>query len=140
MNLILFDDPDIRTNLLPFTFTRPVSKIRTGILTIDEKWNKRTQLTPSFLTDSYLQKKYPLTSTTDNLLVNGAICPDDDLVKAVMTLNPGENLVQGDLVIASRQSSSQLQDSKRGKSMGYSNTITIIDRAWQIFAQNGAQL
>src|SRR5690606_7000398 len=32
------------------------------------------------------------------------------------------------------------QDSKRGKSMVYSNTITIIDRAWQIFAQNGAQL
>jgi hypothetical protein len=38
MNLVLFDDPDIRVNLLPFTFTRPVASIRVGILTIAEKW------------------------------------------------------------------------------------------------------
>ena len=40
MNVILFDDPIIRLNLLPFTFTRPVGAIRVGILTIAEKWEK----------------------------------------------------------------------------------------------------
>ncbi|MDZ7649825.1 MAG: putative sugar nucleotidyl transferase [Cytophagales bacterium] len=38
MNLILFDNPTIRQNLLPFTFTRPGTGIRGGILTIAEKW------------------------------------------------------------------------------------------------------
>ncbi|MBN8702463.1 MAG: hypothetical protein J0M08_05335, partial [Bacteroidetes bacterium] len=31
INYILFDDEEIRNNLLPLTFTRPVSEIRIGI-------------------------------------------------------------------------------------------------------------
>ncbi|MGB2138240.1 MAG: putative sugar nucleotidyl transferase, partial [Flavobacteriales bacterium] len=38
MNYILFDD--FRGNLLPLTYTRPVSEIRIGILTITEKWER----------------------------------------------------------------------------------------------------
>ena len=49
MNLILFDEPAIRQNLLPFTFTRPVADIRVGILTIAEKWAHFTQQPVSFL-------------------------------------------------------------------------------------------
>ncbi|MCB0464066.1 MAG: glucose-1-phosphate thymidylyltransferase, partial [Aequorivita sp.] len=37
MNYILFDG-NVRNQLLPFTFTRPVADIRVGILTIREKW------------------------------------------------------------------------------------------------------
>ena len=40
MNVILFDDPEIRLNLFPFTLTRPVASIRVGILTIAEKWEQ----------------------------------------------------------------------------------------------------
>ena len=57
MNIILFDDPTLRKSLLPFTFTRPVSLIRVGILTIAEKWEKRLGAEVSFKTDDYLQKK-----------------------------------------------------------------------------------
>ena len=39
MNYILFDDITWH-NLLPLTFTKPVSEIRIGILTITEKWKK----------------------------------------------------------------------------------------------------
>ena len=37
-NIILFDIQDVRDNLLPITFTRPISDIRVGITTIKEKW------------------------------------------------------------------------------------------------------
>jgi hypothetical protein len=80
MNVILFDDPAIRTELLPFTYTRPVGKIRTGILTIEEKWNKWLGVPVSFQTEPYLQKKFPAISTSDNLLINGALCPDEMIV------------------------------------------------------------
>ena len=53
MNYILLD-----TNwnkLLPITFTRPVSEIRTGILTIKEKWEKRLDSECSNYTQNYLQ-------------------------------------------------------------------------------------
>ncbi|MFM7327828.1 MAG: putative sugar nucleotidyl transferase, partial [Bacteroidota bacterium] len=45
MNIILFDSPVVRLNLLPLTFTRPVAALRCGILTIAEKWEKRTGAT-----------------------------------------------------------------------------------------------
>lgn len=57
MNLILFDDPTIRQNLLPFTFTRPVAGVRCGTLTVAEKWQRRGHRV-SFLTQPYLQAKF----------------------------------------------------------------------------------
>ena len=40
MNIILFDAPQVRENLLPLTFTRPIADFRVGITTIREKWEK----------------------------------------------------------------------------------------------------
>jgi UDP-N-acetylglucosamine diphosphorylase/glucosamine-1-phosphate N-acetyltransferase len=40
MQLILFDHPTYSEALLPFTFTRPISGLRMGILTLKEKWEK----------------------------------------------------------------------------------------------------
>ncbi|MBW8052090.1 MAG: glucose-1-phosphate thymidylyltransferase, partial [Cytophagales bacterium] len=101
MNIILFDDPQIRQSLLPLTFTRPVAALRIGILTIAEKWEKyinsglpqvlgadsgikypkskipNPQLQRvSFLTENYLQKKFPLNLNDENILINGAVCPN----------------------------------------------------------------
>jgi hypothetical protein len=56
MNIVLFDDPSVRTELFPFTFTRPVANIRCGILTIDEQWAKRIDAEVSYFTSDYLQK------------------------------------------------------------------------------------
>src|SRR6478735_2325095 len=100
MNLILFDDPATRINLLPFTFTRPVSKIRVGILTLAEKWEKRLNQPASFLTEAYLQKKFPLNPANDNLFINAAWCPDNDAVSIVKTLKPKEVLVHEEVVLA----------------------------------------
>ena len=37
-NIIIFDDTEVRRNLLPLSYTRPVALLRVGITTIDEKW------------------------------------------------------------------------------------------------------
>ena len=72
MNYILFDD--FRNNLLPLTYTRPVSEIRIGILTITEKWERFLNTKCSFYTEDYLQQKFSLNTKDDNLWVNGSIC------------------------------------------------------------------
>lgn len=59
MNYILFDGSE-RDSLLPITFTRPVADIRTGILTIKEKWEKYLGTKVSFKTDGYLSENIPL--------------------------------------------------------------------------------
>jgi UDP-N-acetylglucosamine diphosphorylase/glucosamine-1-phosphate N-acetyltransferase len=137
MNLILFDDPLIRLNLLPFTFTRPTSKIRVGILTIAEKWEKWLSVKAYFKTEGYLQKKFPLNSTEQNLLVNGAICPDQKLVDTLRTLTPGYFLVKGTLLIATRKPEQAMNNTN---TIEYSGDITVIDKTWKIFRENAAQI
>lgn len=99
MTVILFDD-QFRHNLLPLTFTRPVSEIRIGILTIAEKWGLYLKSTPYYLTEDYLQDKYPFRTGDINILINAAICPDEELVENLDRLQEGEALVSGDVLIA----------------------------------------
>ena len=102
MNLILFDLPATHTQLLPFTFTRPVAEIRVGILKITEKWEQTLQSKASFLTQDFLSKKYKLVASTDNLLVNGGVCPNPELVTAVNALKLNQTLKKGEVIIAAR--------------------------------------
>ncbi len=101
MKIILFDDKSWRT-LRPLTLTRPVSELRVGILTIREKWEKRLGDKVAYLTQDYLQEKYPLSVEDDNLLINASVCPNQLLLGEVGGLQPGEMLLQGDCVIALR--------------------------------------
>ena len=58
MHIVLFDGNAL-ASLLPLTFTRPVGDLRIGILTIAEKWARRTGATVGFKTETYLSKKFP---------------------------------------------------------------------------------
>jgi UDP-N-acetylglucosamine diphosphorylase/glucosamine-1-phosphate N-acetyltransferase len=101
MAIILFDD-NAYQNLLPLTFTRPVADLRIGILTIAEKWAKHLKQDYSWHTRPYLQGKFPINITADNLFINGAVCPDDTLLEAVDKLQIGQALNYQDQLIAVR--------------------------------------
>ncbi len=137
MNVILFDDPNLRKALLPFTFTRPLSAIRVGILTIAEKWEKRLGTEVSFKTETYLQKKYPVVSTLNNLLINGAVCPDDVLVDTLKALPDGYYLVKGTFLIAARNPDDEMTTQN---TIEYESKFTVIDHPWKIFRENADQL
>jgi len=137
MNLVLFDDPIIRANLLPFTFTRPVGKMRVGILTIAEKWEKRLQTTASFYTEEYLSKKFQLKTTTDNLLINGALCPDEALLKDILSLQEGEGLTNEGTLLALRTKTTSLHPVT---SKEYTSSLRWIDQVWKIFQFNAEQI
>lgn len=137
MNVILFDDPLLRLNLLPFTFTRPTSRIRVGILTIAEKWEKWLDTTASYKTEEYLQKKFPVKSTEQNLLINGAVCPDQKLVDNIRTLPSGYFLVSGMLLIAANRPQQEMSSSN---TIEYGEGVTVIDKPWKIFQENANQI
>ncbi|WP_291401321.1 putative sugar nucleotidyl transferase [Daejeonella sp.] len=101
MGIILFDD-QFRANLLPLAYTRPISEFRVGILTIAEKWKRYLNLEISYLTVDYLQEKYPISIGNDNLFINSAFCPDQDLLSAISSLKDGEALFSDSLLIALR--------------------------------------
>jgi UDP-N-acetylglucosamine diphosphorylase/glucosamine-1-phosphate N-acetyltransferase len=137
MNPILFDDPIIRIQLLPFTYTRPIASIRVGILTMAEKWEKWLGEKTSFQTAGYLGKKFPKTQAKDHFLINAAVCPDKQLVQAIRQLPANHFLVQGNVLIAANQPAAQMSTDN---TLTYTDPIVLIDRPWKIFVENGAQL
>lgn len=98
-NIILFDAVEVRENLLPMTFTRPVADLRVGILTIREKWERVLDGSYSYLTVDYLQEKFPVNEAEENLFVAGNICPTTDLVAKIKMLNVGDVLISSQGVI-----------------------------------------
>ena len=100
LNIILFDAVEVRENLLPMTFTRPVADLRVGILTIREKWERVLDGSYSYLTVDYLQEKFPVNEAEENLFVAGNICPTTELVAKIKMLNVGDVLIssQGEII------------------------------------------
>ncbi len=109
MNYILFDDAT-RNDLLPLTFVRPVADIRIGILTIREKWERMLGTTTSTLTERYLSAKYPMVKGENNILINGSVLPNTELIKAIQALKPDETLTAGDYIIAMHVIEKDLED------------------------------
>lgn len=143
MAIILFDHPDTRKNLLPFTYTRPVSEIRIGIFTITEKWEKCLSGKAGWLTENYLQKKFPFIPDAENLFINGAACPDALLVEAIQDLPENTALVKDNLLIAFRSTANvdfNLAQPNFEKSIEYRNGLTVIDKLWKIFIHNREQI
>lgn len=139
MNIILFDDPHIRKQLLPFTFTRPAGDIRVGILTIAQKWERWLSGSVSFLTADYLSEKYPVVSSGDNILINGSVCPDTLLVEKIKSLQVGEGIFEGSILIAARTPTIALPSKRDLKVINHQDSV-LVDRVWKIFQLNGNQI
>ena len=101
-NVILFDDNEVRRQLLPFTYTRPIALLRLGITTIAEKWQAMLgEANYSYLTVPYLKKKFPLHARrSSNLMVAGNVIPTPALAQQVLNLELGEALMVGEQLIA----------------------------------------
>ncbi|WP_299825467.1 GlmU family protein [uncultured Pontibacter sp.] len=146
MNIILFCDPVIRQNLLPLTFTRPVSEIRVGILTISEKWEQYAGATVSFMTEPYLQEKYTLRQTHENIYVNGALLPSTPMLEEIKKLKLGEALYFGDTLLAFNGDNLQVHsiadiiETSSSSRQDCAVECHMIRDLWDIFLQNGQQI
>jgi UDP-N-acetylglucosamine diphosphorylase/glucosamine-1-phosphate N-acetyltransferase len=141
-NLILFDDPALRGNLLPFTFTRPVADIRVGILTIAEKWERKLHTTTGYFTQDYLREKYTF-KNAPALFINGALCPNDDLVEAIKNLESGQALWQDQTLLAAHIEDPEefsVDAAKGHQSVQFAGDFTLISKNWHIFQHNAAEI
>jgi len=96
----LLHDHGYWQRFLPFTFTRPVSEIRTGLFTIREKWEIALDRDAAYKTEPYLQSRFPAAASGNVLVINATIAPNEPLVKAVKQLKPETVLKQEDEPIA----------------------------------------
>ena len=141
MNIILFDTPEQRKNLLPLTYTRPIAEFRCGIYKLSEKWSERGQ-NISFLTRDYLSKKFKPNYADDNLYINGAILYSSDIWNEIKKLNQNEGLKDENGIVAIR-TSKELQynfDSNEFELQTLNIKPQAIQNVWDIFKKNGQEI
>ena len=136
MNYILFDGA-VRSQLLPFTFTRPVADIRIGILTIREKWEKFLNTTTSTITEDYLSGKWPMVEMEENIIINSAFLPTAELVEQIQNLQPGEGIFHEEDVVAFHAYEEQEVDFQKCRHIEMEGKAVLVEYTWDIFKLNG---
>ena len=138
MNHILFDDFS-RNDLLPFTYTKPIGELRFGILTMKEKWEKQLKSALSYHTQNYLSKQFPLNNETENIFINGKICPDETLINLISKLENNTGIKCGNDLIAYKASNKSGFDYNQAliQSKEVSISYLAIHHVWDIFSKNG---
>lgn len=141
MNYILFDD-NTWDQMLPLTFTRPVSEIRLGFLTIKEKWEKYLQSNCSYFTRDYLQKKFEKFTDDDNLFINSSLIPTAELISEMENLEMGQTLICGEVICAYRADKFMAEafspsEFKKSDAIQTISDCIKINHPWDIFRMNG---
>ena len=95
MNFVLIDDSEKWKDFLPLAFTRPLSEIRIGILTIKEKWEHVLNAPCSYFVQKHLSAKYPPKEAAETILINSGFCPTHALCESILALKAGEALFLG---------------------------------------------
>ena len=145
MPVILFDD-EARHSLLPFTHTRPVADIRCGVFTMRERWERFLGISTATLTEPYLQEVFPLQSSEDDLLINGAVFATQALADAACELQPGEQLMSGDIIMAARTAGASLTFDTLPATLSallpvaFTGAVNLLRQSWDIFMQNDRAL
>ncbi len=137
MNYILFDG-NVRNQLLPFTFTRPVADIRVGILTIREKWEHLLGFTTTTVTEDYLSEKYPFVELEKNIFINASFLPSVNLVNIIKGLEENKAVFFDDEPIAFFTTEGQEVDFETFDIIQYAHDDVLrIENTWDIFSKNG---
>ena len=136
MNYILIDNDETRANLLPMTYTRPVSELRIGALTLREKWQRMLPGHYSYITVDYLAEIFPLEANatdSDSISIASEIIPTQQLAEAVAALSIGQALYSTDgKLIAVRGA----ENSRIETDMPIKRVASLTD----IFTMNGEEI
>lgn len=139
LNIILFDS-DARAHLQPLTATRPMGELRLGIMTLREKWERRLRGSASYITQEYLQEKYPIRIEDENLIINSGLLPNDQLCRRIDELGVSEALLFNGELVAARLNEEQfehlLEDEEvhalQGIELGDNIPLTFVNRLWSL--------
>ena len=143
MNYILFDTNSIKKHLLPLTYFRPIAEIRCGILTMKEKWEHHVNAQVSYLTDDYLQEKFPVHFEEENIYIDASVFPETEMVQMIKSLQKGDALLDSNgRVIAYNANPKKYNEEVNlsKKNIRYNKPLDSITYPYHIFQKNAQQI
>lgn len=136
MNYILFDG-NVRNQLLPFTYTRPVADLRVGILTIREKWEQYLGFTTTTVTEEYLEERWPFVEMETNVLINASFLPSENLVAIIKGLTENQAVFFEDEPIAFYALEGQEVEFEHFEVIQYTyDDVLRMEHTWDLFSKN----
>lgn len=146
-NIILFDLPAVRENLLPLSYTRPIADFLVGITTLRKKWESFLAGEFSYSTVGYLSEKYPMKTTEENLFIASNIIATEHLARRLDTLEPGEVLMADTMagqrvLVGFKGGANRLDEVIHSMPAGivYEEKVDAINYVYDIFLLNGRQI
>ncbi len=132
MEIIIYDDKNVRQELLPLTYTRPVGALRVGIDTMAERWKAFIPGDYYWQTEDYLTELFPMSEYAgiDTLYIAGHVVADAQLASAVAALAPGQCLCKDGQVMAHRGRDTNLH-------IEYEADVLMLRHVYDIFLLNG---
>ncbi len=127
---LLLNDNGLHLRFAPLTLTRPLGDVRVGILTNKERWERWIpEATVSFITESYLQKKFPEIHGQEEVEINAAVIPTEAIAAAVVSLEADQILMGENTWIARRGKASE-------KIQFTDQQPIILEQRWDLFQRN----
>lgn len=146
-NIILFDLPAVRENLLPLSYTRPIADFLVGITTLRKKWESFLAGEFSYSTVGYLSEKYPMKTAEENLFIASNIIATEHLARRLDTLEPGEVLMADTMagqrvLVGFKGGANRLDEVIHSMPAGivYEEKVDAINYVYDIFLLNGRQI
>ncbi len=138
MNIVLFDDRKIWEDLLPLTYTRPVAKLRIGILTLEEKWKAQFPgATVSCYTQEYLQEMFPVILEETNVFINASALPSKAFVSKIKDMVHGECYTYNGAVLAYKGTVDEFKSIDTITKKAFEGDLIFISKVYEIFQRNG---
>lgn len=146
-NIILFDLPAVRENLLPLSYTRPIADFLVGITTLRKKWELFLAGEFSYSTVGYLSEKYPMKAAEENLFIASNIIATEQLARRLVSLEPGEVLMADTMagqrvLVGFKGGANRLDEVIHSMPAGivYEEKVDAINYVYDIFLLNGRQI
>ena len=134
---LVFSDTQYWEDFLPLTFTRPVSELRMGILTFQERWKKLLEMEDiAFLTEDYLQKKFKKPELKESLLIVPNFLPTKIVLEQIKNLEKGEALIYQDEVIVAKLDMKDFSLSQITKMTNVEKELLFVKSPSDIFTYN----
>lgn len=145
MTYILFEFEEIQSNLLPFTYTRPIAHIRCGILTIKEKWERhlgeKVYLQCQEPLDDFYSDKLP---KGPKLYINSSLLPNPEIISRIKEIKDTEGIKNEEILLAYNSTENLDNENLSTKQLfelsELFDKVEIIKNKWDIFKLNASQI
>lgn len=134
---LIFSDANFWGEFLPLTYTKPISELRTGILTFSERWQKLLNSNEvSYITEDYLQKKFKTYEKKESLLITPNFLPSENVLNQIKNLQLGEALIYENEVLAARLDMQDFSLSKIEKMTDVTEELIFFKKPTDLFSLN----